>query len=59
MGSGVVALLTAPLVAGFARILIVKYREKVVSRFQQSKFWHGFKATSFYQWYAKYDELFG
>jgi uncharacterized protein (TIGR03546 family) len=59
MGSGVVALALTPIVFVLARILIAKYREKIVARFQQTKFWHGFKATSFYQWYLKYDELFG
>ncbi len=59
MGSGVVALALSPFVFVIARILVIKYREKIVARFQQTKLWHSFKATSLYNWYVKYDELFG
>lgn len=58
MGAGVVSLILFPIVFFLSKVLILKYREKVVARFQSSKFWKAVKATSFYKWYAKYDELY-
>lgn len=59
MGAGVVSLLLFPFMFIFSKKLIVKYREVVVKRFQETKFWKALKATSFYKWYAKYEELYG
>jgi uncharacterized protein (TIGR03546 family) len=59
MGSGVLAVILTPFVFFSAKIAIHKYRVTIVARFQHSKFWKIVKATSFYQWYAKYDQLFG
>ena len=59
MGSGVVSIALAPVVFILAKILVKKYREKVVAKFQESKLWKAVKATSFYKWYYKYDELYG
>ncbi|MCB0391658.1 MAG: TIGR03546 family protein [Bdellovibrionales bacterium] len=59
MGSGVVSILLSPFVFILAKFLVTKYREKVVAKFKESKFWKAVKATSFYKWYYKYDELYG
>lgn len=59
MGSAVISILLAPVVYAGSRILIDKYRETVVARFKQTKFWKAVKATSFYGLYAKYDQLYG
>lgn len=59
MGAGVVAFALSPLVFLLSRTLIVKYREKVLAKFQETKFWKAVKATSFYKWYYKYDQLYG
>jgi uncharacterized protein (TIGR03546 family) len=59
MGSGVVALLLSPLVFFLAVVLVRRYREVVVERFKNSKFWKAVKATSLYKWYFKYDQLYG
>ena len=59
MGSAAVSFgLVIPLFFVF-KILILKYREIVVRRYQQSKFWKVWSATSFYKWYSKYQELYG
>ena len=58
MGSGIVALLLAPFVYVLAKILIIHYRATVVAKFQRSRFWHVFKATPFYNWYVKYEQLY-
>lgn len=59
MGSGILGFLLTPIVFILAKILITKYRETILARFQQTKFWKLVQATSFYKWYAKYEELYG
>lgn len=59
MGSGILSLILAPFVFVLSRILVQKYRATVVARFKETKFWKAIKATSFYNLYAKYDELYG
>ncbi|MBX7231494.1 MAG: TIGR03546 family protein [Bdellovibrionales bacterium] len=59
MGSAVITTLLSPLIFMLSRILIFKYRSLIVARLQSTKFWKAIKATSFYQWYYKYDQLYG
>ncbi|MFN7904739.1 MAG: TIGR03546 family protein [Pseudobdellovibrionaceae bacterium] len=58
MGSLVVSLiLVVPAYFVFKKI-VLQYRIQVVARFKQTKFWRAFTATTFYQWYCKYDNLY-
>lgn len=59
MGAGVTSIVLAPIIFLLSKMLIVKYRTKVLEKFQETKFWKAVKATGFYKWYAKYDELYG
>lgn len=59
MGAGVVAIAMFPVIFILTKILVKKYRLKVVAKFEKTKFWKAIKATSFYKWYAKYDQLYG
>lgn len=59
MGSGVVSIIMLPLVFALAKFMIIKYRDIVVKRWQNSKAFKVLKATSMYQWYYKYDQYFG
>ncbi|MCH2533563.1 MAG: TIGR03546 family protein [Bdellovibrionales bacterium] len=59
MGSAAVTIALFPVIFIISRILIFKYQDKVLKRFKDSKFWKFVKATSFYKWYQKYDELYG
>jgi uncharacterized protein (TIGR03546 family) len=59
MGAGVVSLLAAPFVYFLSKWLIERYRKSVVERFQDTKAWKWWKATSIYSWYNRYDKLFG
>jgi uncharacterized protein (TIGR03546 family) len=59
MGSGIVALALFPLVFFISRQMILKYRVIVVARFKSTKVWKAIQATSLYQWYYKYEQLFG
>lgn len=59
MGSLVLSLLLAPVAFFVFKALIIKYRIVVVARFQQTKIWKAFKATTIYNWYSKYDQLYG
>jgi uncharacterized protein (TIGR03546 family) len=58
MGAGVLSLILAIPMFILAKIMIIKYRVHVVERFRQTKFWKLFHATKFYQWYAKYQQLY-
>lgn len=59
MGSGVVAFVLSPVVFIIARALIIRYRVSIVEKFKESKFWKAVKATGFYKWYLKYEDLYG
>lgn len=58
MGAGVFSIAMALPMFFFAKFLIAKYRVNVFERFKQTKFWKVVEATKFYQWYAKYDQLY-
>ncbi len=58
MGSGVISiLLIIPLFFGF-KFSVIHYRSTVVERVKGTKYWKAFQASSFYQWYAKYQDLY-
>ncbi|WII73282.1 TIGR03546 family protein [Bdellovibrio sp. 22V] len=59
MGSMIVSILLLPFAFFGFKALIIKYRATVVARFKNTKFWKAFAATKFYNWYLKYDELYG
>ena len=59
MGSGVVSLALTPVVFVVSAVLIKKYRDTVVQRFQNTRFWKAVKATGLYKWYHQYEELYG
>lgn len=59
MGAGIVAILLSPVIFFASRGLILKYRETVVARLKQTKFWKAMQATSLYQWYYSYEKYFG
>ncbi len=59
MGAGVLSILLAPIVFFVSKALIIKYRAMIVARIKDTKSFKAMKATAFYKWYAKYDELYG
>lgn len=59
MGSAVISIVLALPIFFLSKALIMKYRQTVYERFKQSKFFKALKATSFYNWYMKYEELYG
>lgn len=56
MGSAVVTFTLSPFVFIASQSMIIKYRETVLARFKDTKFWKAVEATKFYQWYYKYDQ---
>ena len=58
MGAGIFALLVFPLIFWLSRILVNKYRERILLRYRNSRFWLAVKASRFYKWYAKYKEIY-
>ncbi len=59
MGSGLLGILLSPVIFLLAKILIHKYRQTILARYKDTKFWKFVKATALYQWYAKYDSIAG
>lgn len=59
MGSMIVSILLLPFAYFGFKAAIIKYRATVVARFKGTKVWKAFAATKFYNWYTKYDELYG
>ncbi len=59
MGSFIVSLVLCPVLFFVFRALIMKYRTNVVQKIETTKFWKAFKASKFYFWYAKYNDLYG
>ncbi len=59
MGSFIFALIISPILYFGFKMLIQKYRTHIVKTFEQSKAWKAFKATKIYEWYQKYDDLYG
>jgi uncharacterized protein (TIGR03546 family) len=58
MGSAIVTVVTAPLMFFLSRSIILKYRQTIVAKFKETKFWKAIKATSLYNWYYSYDKLY-
>lgn len=56
MGSAVVTFTLSPFVFILSQTLIIKYRETVLARFKNTKFWKAIESTKFYQWYYRYDQ---
>ncbi len=59
MGSGLLGILLSPLIFFIAKVGVHKYRQVILARFKDTKFWKLVKATSLYQWYVKYDSIAG
>lgn len=59
MGSAVISIVLAIPVFFLAKALVVKYRVTVYEKFKQTKFFKALKATAVYNWYMKYQELYG
>lgn len=59
MGSGLIGFILV--IPGYFlfKVAIVKYRQKILSKFEKTKFWKAVKATAFYKWYATYNNLYG
>lgn len=56
MGSAVITFVLSPFVFILSQKMIIKYRETVLAKMKQTKFWKAVEATKFYQWYYKYDQ---
>ena len=59
MGSGVVSIVLALPVFFLSRMLVTKYRATVVARFRETKAFKAIQKSKFYNWYMKYEELYG
>lgn len=59
LGSFAISLILCPILFFIFRKLVVQYQTKLVQKFESSKMWKIFKATKLYDWYSKYNNLYG
>ncbi|MFZ3230429.1 MAG: TIGR03546 family protein [Pseudobdellovibrio sp.] len=59
MGSFIISLILCPVLFFVFQKLILQYRTQIVHKIEGTKAWKAFKATKFYDWYAKYNDLYG
>ena len=59
MGSFIISLILCPVLFFAFRIMIFRYQATVAQRLETTRAWKFIKATKFYIWYKKYDELYG
>lgn len=59
MGSFLISLALCPILFFIFKALVVKYQATVAKQLESSKAWKAFKATKIYDWYTKYNDLYG
>lgn len=59
MGSFIISLFLCPILFFVFRNLITQYRSTIVQKVENAKAWKAFKATKFYAYYEKYNDLYG
>jgi len=59
MGSLIISIILCPILFFVFKYLIAKYRTYFVARIEATKGWKLFKATKIYDWYSKYNNLYG
>lgn len=59
MGSFMISLILCPVLFFVFRLLVLQYQAKFVQRLEATRGWKYLKATKFYLWYKKYDDLYG
>ncbi len=58
MGSLVISFILAPISFFIFKNLVIKYRETVVEKLKETKFWKALAATKIYNWYLTYNKLY-
>ncbi len=59
LGSFAISILLCPILFFVFRFLVTKYQTHLVQKFEATPFWKAIKATKFYNWYKKYQDLYG
>ena len=59
MGSFAISIILCPILYFVFKIMVIKYQQNIVQKFESTKIWKAFKATKFYIWYTKYNDLYG
>ena len=59
MGSFAISIVLCPILFIIFRIMIEKYQTNFVHKVEETKAWKAFKASKFYFWYQKYNDLYG
>lgn len=59
LGSFAISIILCPILFFIFKKLVVQYQTHLVQKFESSKMWKLFKATKIYDWYSKYNNLYG
>ncbi len=59
MGAGVTSLILSPILFIMSKVLVTKYRESIVERIKETKFFKLLKSTALFKWYYNYDKFLG
>ncbi len=59
LGSFAISIILCPVLFFVFKNLVIKYQTTLAVKFEASKAWKVFKATKFYDWYSKYNNLYG
>lgn len=59
LGSFAISIILCPILYFVFKKLIIQYQTTLVQKFESSKMWKVFKATKIYDWYSKYNNLYG
>lgn len=59
LGSFALSILLCPALYFVFKKMIIKYQSSVVQKFEASKAWKLFKTTKLFDWYTKYQNLYG
>lgn len=59
LGSFAISILLCPILFFVFKKLVIKYQTTLVQIIESSKAWKAIKASKFYDWYNKYQDLYG
>lgn len=59
LGSFAISIILCPILFFVFKKLVVTYQTTLIQKMESSKAWKAIKATKFYNWYTKYQDLYG
>ncbi len=57
MGGLIISLILGPLIFLLFRLFVERYQQELLEKVKRTKIWKAMKASTLYQWYAKYESI--